>query len=117
MDSNVTSHYVNPMIPRLTHLQFLVLGILLAKANSGKQVRVELKRHGATKSGPAFYQLMARLEDDGLVRGRYEQEVLDAQIIRERHYEITASGKRAWSSSRDFYVDMINRYGDEPILT
>ena len=51
------------MIPRLTHLQFLVIGILLDEAATGKQLRAMLKTHGAKKSGPAFYQLMARMEE------------------------------------------------------
>ena len=102
-------------IPTLSHLQFLVLGILRDDSSSGKQVRDELKRCGARKSGPAFYQLMARLEDDEYIRGWYEQEVINGQIIRERHYDITASGQRAWQASHDFYLTSIDRFGDEPL--
>ena len=102
-------------VPRLTHLQFLVLGALRVGDRSGKAVRAELRTLGARKSGPAFYQLMARLEDDGLVEGWYEQQVVEGQILRERYYRITAAGKRAWLGSRDFYLQAIARYGDEPL--
>jgi len=73
-------------------------------------VRSELKGFGVRKSGPAFYQLMARLEDAGLVVGTYHQEVIQAQIIRERHYKLTAEGSQAWTGSRDFYLEAIHGF-------
>lgn len=109
------SHYINAVkLPILSHLQFLVLCVLRDQRVRGKEIRTELKRSGAARTGPAFYQLMARMEDDGLVRGWYEQEVRHGQIIRERIYEITAAGRRAWASSRDFYLANIERFGDDP---
>jgi len=94
-------------IPRLSHLQFLVVGILRGRSLAGRDIRGELGAFGVRKSGPAFYQLMSRLEDAGMVEGRYHQEITDGQIIRERHYEITALGTRAWEGSRDFYTHAI----------
>jgi len=94
-------------IPRLSHLQFLVLGALRGRELAGREVRVHLEGFGVHKSGPAFYQLMARLEDAGLVRGRYRQEVVEGQIIRERLYVASADGLRAWDGSRDFYLRAI----------
>lgn len=99
------------MLPRLTHLQFIVIGALLDGAHSGKEVRAELKRARAHRSGPSFYQMMARMEDAGLVSGWYEQEIVEGQIIRERRYELTAAGRSAWQQSRDFYLAWIERYG------
>lgn len=96
-----------PGIPRLSHLQFLVIGILGGVQRSGRQVREALARSEIKKSGPAFYQLMARLEDAGLVEGSYHQEVVVGQIIRERHYRVTADGAKAWTQSRDFYLEAI----------
>ena len=89
-------------IPRLSHLQFLVVGLLRGRSLPGREIRDHLKVHGVRKSGPAFYQLMSRLEDAGLVQGSYHQEIIDGQIIRERHYRITADGTRDWEGSRDF---------------
>jgi DNA-binding PadR family transcriptional regulator len=94
-------------IPRLSHLQFLVVGILRGRSVPGRRVREGLKGFGVRKSGPAFYQLMARLEESGLVEGTYHQEIVEGQIIRERHYKLTADGLRAWDASRDFYLEAI----------
>ena len=94
-------------VPRLSHLQFLVVGLLRHKTFPGREIRESLKGFGIRKSGPAFYQLMSRLEDAGLVVGNYHQEIIDGQLIRERHYTITADGTRVWKGSRDFYVDAI----------
>ena len=96
-------------LPEATHLQFLVLGILLEEPRTGRDVRARLATFGAKKSGPAFYQMMARLEESGFVRGAYEQEVIEGQMIKQRRYRITAAGKAAWRASRDFYVESIRQ--------
>ncbi len=97
-----------PRIPRLSHLQFLILGALRGRELAGRELRGHLADFGVRKSGPAFYQLMARLEDGGLVEGRYQQEIVEGQIIRERLYVASADGLRAWEASRDFYVRAID---------
>lgn len=94
-------------IPEITHLQFLVLGLLKDGSALGRAVRRDLARHGARRSGPGFYQMMARLEDAGLVAGEYDQKVVDGQIIKERRYTLTPAGARAWSATRDFYLSTI----------
>ena len=98
-------------LPKLSHLQFLVLGSLLGGELRGREIRERMKEFGVRKSGPAFYQLMARLEDSKLVRGRYEQEIVEGQIIRERCYEILAPGLAAWNESRDFQASVIEELG------
>ncbi len=91
-------------LPELTHLQFLVLSILLDGERSGREVRERSAEHDKRKSGPAFYQFMARLEDAGFVEGWYDQKVVDGQSIKERRYKITGGGLRAWEDVRDFYL-------------
>jgi len=98
-------------LPDLTHLQFLVLGILRGGARTGHGVRKALARHGVRRSGPAFYQMMARLEDAGFVDGEYDQKVVAAQIIKERRYTLTPAGDSAWSATRAFYDETIGAYG------
>jgi len=98
-------------LPDVTHLQFLVLGILRGGARTGHAVRKGLARHGVRRSGPAFYQMMARLEDAGLVAGEYDQKIVDGQIIKERRYGLTPRGDAAWTSTRAFYTDAIEEYG------
>jgi DNA-binding PadR family transcriptional regulator len=100
-----------PRIPDITHLQFLVLGMLRGGDRPGRLLRRALARHGVERTGPAFYQMMARLEDAGLVAGEYEQKVVDGQIIKERCYAITRRGDTAWSSTRAFYHEAIGAYG------
>ena len=98
-------------LPRLSHLQFLVLGILLSEKLLGRDIRARLQEFGVRKSGPAFYQLMARLEDAKFVRGRYRQQIVEGQIIRERSYEIRAPGVSAWNECRDFQTSVIEELG------
>ena len=78
---------------------------------TGRLVRRTLKRHGIERSGPAFYQMMARLEDAGWADGAYTQEIVDGQIIKERRYSLTARGETAWTATRAFYSDAIDAYG------
>lgn len=97
-------------MPRLSHLQFLVVGIVRGRTLAGREIRKGLRAFNVRKSGPAFYQLMARLEDAGLVEGSYHQEIVEGQIIRERHYSTTGAGSRAWEVSRDFYAKAIENF-------
>ena len=90
-------------LPRLTHLQYLVVNELARQSAPGRAVRERLREAGVRQSGPAFYQLMAGLEDGGFVSGWYEQQIVDGQIIRERHYKVLAAGLRAVDDSRRFY--------------
>ncbi len=91
-------------LPRLTHLQFLAVAHLLKGPARGRALRDALRDGGVRQSGPAFYQFMAGLEDAAFVEGWYEQQVVEGQIIRERHYRIVAGGRRAWQESRAFYT-------------
>jgi hypothetical protein len=90
-------------LPKFTHLQFLVVAELVHGPAAGRAIRERLRAAGVRQSGPAFYQLMAGLEDRGFVSGWYEQQIVDGQIIRERHYKVLAAGMRAANESRDFY--------------
>ena len=95
------------MTPSITDLQFLVLSILLNSKRSGREVRKEMAEHGVKKTLAAFYQLMSRLEEAGMVRGWYETKVIDGQTIKERHYEISGNGISAWEQKRDFYAESV----------
>src|SRR5512143_2846730 len=101
-------------LPSITHLQFLVLGFLLRDARPGRRLRRDLASRGVRRTAPAFYQMMSRLEEAALVRGWYEQKIVDGQIIKERHYKLTSSGSAAWSDTRDFYLAMVKELGLDP---
>jgi DNA-binding PadR family transcriptional regulator len=91
-------------LPEITHLQYLVLGILADSEKSGREIRDHLAKEGEKKSGPAFYQFMSRLEEAKLLEGRYDQKVVEGQIIKERRYRITGSGMRAFDDTTNFYL-------------
>jgi DNA-binding PadR family transcriptional regulator len=90
-------------LPALTHLQFLVLGVLRANEQPGRVIREAIATYGVRRSGPAFYQMMARLERDGLVEGWYEQITHGGQAVKERRYCIKPAGTRLWSATQSFY--------------
>jgi DNA-binding PadR family transcriptional regulator len=102
-------------IPELSHLQFLVLAQLLSVERTGRELRASLKGYRVRQSGPAFYQMMARLENADLVSGWYTQEVIDGQMIKERHYRVTAAGTAAWRQCRSFYQQTIESAGGEDL--
>ena len=94
-------------LPELSHLQFAVLGILRGGEHKGRDLRRQLSQLRVRQTGPAFYQMMARLEEAGFIEGWYVQQVLDGQILKERHYRICMEGERAWRASRSFYLESI----------
>jgi DNA-binding PadR family transcriptional regulator len=90
-------------LPPVTHLQFLVLEFLRNREEPGRTVRDMLRRHGVRRSTPAFYQLMARLEEMGVVRGEYVPKVVKGQTVKERRYALTPAGARAYNATCAFY--------------
>ena len=90
-------------LPVLTHLQFLVLGVLLSGQQSGRAIRQTIEQYGIRRSAPAFYQVMARLERDGMVDGWYEQVKIGDQAVTERRYRTTAAGSKMWERAYAFY--------------
>jgi DNA-binding PadR family transcriptional regulator len=93
-------------LPALTHLQYLVLGVLRADAQPGRILRQALASYGVRRSAPAFYQLMARLEKAKLVEGWYELITVGDQSVTERRYRITPEGSRLWVRAHSFYEDV-----------
>jgi DNA-binding PadR family transcriptional regulator len=93
-------------VPEITNLQFMILGWLMNESQSGHALRAKLATEGVSRSAPAFYQLMARLEDAKLVVGRYESRSVAGRMIKERSYKIDGKGIRAWESARDFYLEV-----------
>jgi DNA-binding PadR family transcriptional regulator len=91
-------------LPELTHLQFLILATLLDGEMSGRDLRGRLAEEGVVKNGPAFYQLMARLEEAKWVEGWYDQRVTEGQVARERRYKVTAAGAAARERAWEFYL-------------
>ena len=93
-------------LPSLTHLQYLVLGVLRHDERPGRVLRDALAEYGVQRSAPAFYQLMSRLEKARLVEGWYEQITVGDQAVTERRYRITSEGLRLWRDAHGFYEDI-----------
>src|SRR5579864_812418 len=93
-----------PQVPEATHLQFLVLSVLRGGEQPGRVVRQALADHGARRTAAAFYQLMARLEQDHLVLGAYAPVIVGDQAVTERRYQITPAGLKVWEQARAFYA-------------
>jgi DNA-binding PadR family transcriptional regulator len=91
-------------LPAVTHLQVLVLEAVKDGDAIGRDLRDTLAAHGVRSSAPAFYQMMGRLEEAGLVEGWYEQKLVAGQNIKERRYRITRRGRRALDETRAFYL-------------
>ena len=94
-------------IPETTHRQFLVLNALQDGECPGRHLRHLLRQAGVRQTGPAFYQMMARMEDTGMVRGHYVRKDVAGQMIKERRYLLAESGLQAWRRTRDFYLESL----------
>jgi DNA-binding PadR family transcriptional regulator len=90
-------------LPGITHLQFLVLGLLRGSDLPGREIRDVLIKYGVKSTSAAFYQMMARLERDHLVEGWYEQITIGDQAVTERRYKLRPPGERLWRETRAFY--------------
>jgi DNA-binding PadR family transcriptional regulator len=90
-------------LPSITHLQFLVLGCLVADEQPGRMIRETIAGFGIRRSGPAFYQMMSRLERARLVEGWYEQVIAGDQAVTERRYRIRPAGLRVYRETAEFY--------------
>ena len=87
----------------LSDVKFLVLTELMQGVRSGREIREELEKQSAKKSLAAFYQIMARMEDEGMIRGWYETKRIDDQTVKSRHYEILGSGRVAWEKQMELF--------------
>src|ERR1044071_5095787 len=90
-------------LPTISHLQFLALSVLRSGEQPGRALRKIAADFGVRHTAAAFYQMMSRLERDGLVEGWYEQIDVGDQAVTERRYRITARGTRSWGEARAFY--------------
>ena len=95
-------------LPRLTHLQFLVLDILVQESDglSATQLRKMLEHYGESRQGPKFYQLMRRLEIEQQFRSRSRVFDVGGGQVRRTYYYATERGiavvaqETFWTSTR-----------------
>lgn len=79
-------------IPEITPLQFMVLCILKPGPLFGKYLREELEKNEHKTSLPAFYQMMSRMEDAGLVQSTPYDEFENGFAVRKNNYSATQLG-------------------------
>jgi DNA-binding PadR family transcriptional regulator len=91
------------MLPKITHLQAFVIQLIASGDHSGRFIRSRLEEIGEQKSEAAFYQLMARMEQAGLVAGNYLVSVINGQTIKERRYHATIQGMTEFLAAEQFY--------------
>ena len=101
------------VLPPVTHPQFLILESLVGGEHAGRDVRAALADHGAGRTLPAFYELMARLEKAGLVCGSYAPKKVNGQVVRERRYAITEAGREAHAATCRFYGEKLSTRSQE----
>ena len=100
--------------PDLTHIQFAVIDALGAREQVGEKVRDALRVRGIKQSLAAFYMLMKRMEDAGLVKGRYELIQVGPYRAKERHYKVVGQGFKAREKALEWYqptTEAIPRWG------
>ena len=95
--------------PELSPQQETVLTCIGTAEIKGRALREALARNNFKKSGPAFYQMMGRLEEAGYVEGWYEQKIVEGQIIKERTYRMTSKGQHALAGTLEYYRERLNR--------
>lgn len=91
-------------LPPLTALQFFVVQIAECGSVAGKTIRELLAEAGSPRSLPGFYQLMARMEEAGWVKGHRVTVEVEGYPVIERHYDATPKGRRAAEQTREFYA-------------
>lgn len=90
----------------ISHLQFTAISLIGSGRIAGKELRQKLMDKGIDRSYPAFYQLMARLEDAGLVAGVYDQKKVNGKTVRFRKYSVTRHGANAYNNMLKHYKQL-----------
>lgn len=92
--------------------QFAVIREMLRSGQqssiSGKSLREGLREAGQRGSLASFYELMARCEDLGFLRGKWrsiDRDRYGRAKTRERVYSLTATGARVYDATRQYFVE------------
>ena len=94
-------------LPTISHLQFLVLDILGHAIGdvSATVLRKALSEYGDVRSGPKFYQLMRRMEEDRLLEVVHARFEIAGGEVGRTLYRRTGQGLEAWQAVLDFYLE------------
>jgi len=83
-----------------------VLDLLIRSEDglSATQLRESLSKDGQSRAGPKFYQLMKRLEKEGLVHAWSQSFDVGGGEVNRTYYRKTDRGDSLWQSTLEFYA-------------
>jgi DNA-binding PadR family transcriptional regulator len=94
----------------LSHVQAMILQLITEAASApsegssgrvaGIDLRSQLKAEGYGTSGPGFYQIMGRLEDNGYIKACESKVMIGGKSYRQKEYSITGAGRNALEEYR-----------------
>src|SRR5882724_6528455 len=88
-------------VPDLSRAEMAVLATLVSKERYGLEIRNTVRELGQSLSLAGLYTTLARLEKQGLVTARWDDEKVDVrQGARRRYYAITGFGSRALAHAK-----------------
>lgn len=90
-------------LPTVTPLQFVFLDVLSDGTLTGKEMRRKLRRRGACRSPIAFYRVIQRLKQAGLVTARRVPKDQGQFRGAQCKYSVTKAGRDAVAVTRAFY--------------
>jgi hypothetical protein len=92
------------MLPEMSALQFLVVRLLFAGAQSGSQLRERMREAGVKIGPPAFSRLMDRMENANYLCMQTEEGPKGCRYVRPRRFVVTELGVALWRQARAFYA-------------
>ena len=92
------------MLPEMSGLQFLTVGLLFDGPRSGAQLRRRMKAAGAKIGPSSFSRLMRRMEDANYLYAQTEKGPSGCRLVRPRRFEVTDLGVGVWRRVREFYA-------------
>lgn len=95
-------------VPDLSRAEMAVLATIVSKERYGLEIRNTVQELGQSLSLAGLYTTLARLEKQGLVKGRWGDETVDSrQGARRRYYAITGLGERALKETKAVVTRML----------
>jgi len=76
---------------------------------SGRELQKALRQSGQKATLAAFYQLMGRLEQAGLIVGEERSQQVGKQTVYPKYYRITQKGESEFASSRNRLNEVFER--------
>ena len=92
------------MLPEMSGLQFLVVGLLFDGPRSGAQLRRRMKAAGVKIGPSSFSRLMQRMADANYLYAQTEKGPSGCRLVRPRQFEVTDLGVGIWRRVREFYA-------------